>query len=47
MSTPTHHAGRAAGLSIINYFYLLQYSAERIRSIKDSFAPEGNYKELY
>lgn len=47
MSTPTHYIGIAAALSIINYIYLLQYSGKRIWSIKNSFAPEGNYKWLY
>lgn len=30
MSTPTHQSSLAAGLSIINHFYLLQYSGKRI-----------------
>lgn len=47
MSTPTHQSSLAAGLSIINHFYLLQYSGKRIWSIKNSFAPEGNYRQLY
>lgn len=42
--TPTHQTGIAAALSILNYFYLLQYGGRRIQSIKNPFAPEGNYK---
>lgn len=44
MLSSTHKTSIAAVLSIINCFYLLQCNGKRIESIKNSFAPENNYK---